>query len=290
MIGRSLLLLASALAVACVDRAADPGDTTTGREVTAARLVTLAPHLAELVYAAGAGDFLVGVSAYSDYPPAVSDIPMVSDAFTVDLEQLALLEPTLVLGWESGTPRHVVDELRKLGYRVETVRTRGLDDVAAAIEQLGRLANTTAAADEAAGRYRDGLDDLRRQFADRAPISVFYQVSSLPLYTVSDGHFIDDVLTLCGATNVFAGIGQLAPAVTVESVIARNPEAVLAGGANDEPFEVWDRWPSLRFNRYDNRFTLPADEIGRATPRLVSAALAACRALDQARLNRDANS
>ena len=261
MTRRGLLLLASVLAAACVDRSPEPaGIPATADRPAETRLVTLAPHLAELVYAAGAGDALVGVSAYSDYPPAVRDVPTVSDAFTVDLEQLALLRPTIILGWESGTPRHVIDELRDLGYRVETVRTRGLD-VAAAIEQIGRLASTAGIAGDTARRYRDALDELRRQYANRASISVFYQVSARPLFTVSDGHFIDEVLTLCGGTNVFAGLSELAPAVTVEAVISRNPEAVLAGAAGADPFEVWDRWPSLRFNRYGNRFTLPPDEI-----------------------------
>ena len=256
--------------------------------VGAERVVTLAPHLTELVYAAGAGGKLVGVSAYSNYPPGAHDIEVVSDAFTVDLERLARLEPTLILAWESGTPQHVVDELTKLGYRVETITTRGLEDVAWALERIGDLIGTPAEARGAAGRFRARIAALGADYAARPAITVFYQVSARPLYTVADGHYIDEILSLCGGRNVFDGIGEFAPAVTVEAVVARDPEVVLAGAGDGDPFAEWARWPDLRFNRYGNRFTVPADEIGRATPRLADAADAVCSVLDEGRRNRAA--
>ena len=121
---------------------------------SAARVVTLAPNLAELVFAVGAGDQLVGVSAWSDYPRAVLELPEVGDAFMVDQEQLAFLNPDLVLVWESGTPQHTVDELRKRGYRVETVRTRGLGDVGAALRRVGELTGRQQRAEIVVGRFQ----------------------------------------------------------------------------------------------------------------------------------------
>ncbi|MDH3410224.1 MAG: cobalamin-binding protein, partial [Gammaproteobacteria bacterium] len=91
------------------------------------------------MFAAGAGDTLVGVSAYSDYPDEAKQLPIIGDAFVVDQEQLAVLQPDLLLVWQSGTPEHVVDELRGAGYRVEVIRTRTLADVAAAIRRIGDL-------------------------------------------------------------------------------------------------------------------------------------------------------
>jgi hypothetical protein len=133
---RALVCLCAFLC-ACSEPASD-----TGQDGSSARIVTLAPNLAELVFAVGAGDQLVGVSAWSDYPRAVLELPEVGDAFVVDQEQLAFLNPDLLLVWESGTPLHTVEELRKRGYRVESVRTRGLDDVAAALRRVDEISST----------------------------------------------------------------------------------------------------------------------------------------------------
>lgn len=251
------------------------------------RVVTLAPHLAELMFAAKAGDKLIGVSAYTDYPAEATTLPLIGDAFGVDLEQLAILKPDLLLAWDSGTPAHVVDQLRDAGYRVEVIRTRGLDDVATALMTIGELTGELRAAQEAALVYRDQIKALAGRFSDVEPILVFYQVSKRPLYTVNGTHFISELIELCGGQNVFADIGDLAPMIDVEAVIDRNPEAMLTGKDGGlEAFDVWNRWPGIAANRYSNRFFMPAAEIGRATPRLADAGRVMCKALDQARTNR----
>ena len=253
------------------------------------RIVTLAPNLTELVFAAGAGDLLVGVSAYSDYPPAAQTLPVVSDAFTVDQEQLILLKPDLLLAWQSGTPAHVIDELRANGFNIEAIATRGLDDVAAALEKIGRLTGHDQSAREAANRFRESLERLRHQHEDSAEISVFYQITARPLYTVNHEHFIAEIVSLCGGRNIFADLSELAPSVSVEAVIDRNPEVLLAASDSGEsPFVDWQRWDKLAANRYGNHFIVGSAEIGRATPRLVEAAGQVCDALGTARENREA--
>ncbi len=253
------------------------------------RIVALAPHLAELVYAAGAGESLVGVSAYSDYPPEVTNLPLVGDAFVVDQERLALLRPDLLLVWKSGTPAHVVDELRRAGYSVEALRTRGLDDIAAALIRIGELTGHIEHAQRAAMNFRNGMHSLRERFHDNAAIRVFYQVSTRPLFTVNGDHYISELIDVCGGRNVFAELNELAPAVAVEAVIGRDPEVLMAGSdAGDNALEVWDRWPRIAANRYGNRFRMPSAEIGRATPRLLDAGKALCAALQTARERRAA--
>lgn len=259
----------------------------TRQDGSSARIVTLAPNLAELVFAVGAGDQLVGVSAWSDYPRAVLELPEVGDAFMVDQEQLAFLNPDLLLVWESGTPLHTVDELRNRGYRVEIVRTRGLNDVAAALRHVGGLTGRQEQADEAAEEFTAGLQSLREKYADQPPIDVFYQVSARPLYTVNREHYVSGLIDICGGRNIFDDLDDLAPAISAEAVIDRDPEVMLAStDAGDDAFALWDRWPSLAAFKYGNQFLLPADEIGRATPRLLIAGNAMCLALSQARANR----
>lgn len=279
----ALALLAVALC-ACQDAERSQPDKKVYR-----RIVTLAPNLTELVFAVGAGDALVGVSAWSDYPPQALNLTVVGDAFAVDQEQLALVQPDLLLVWESGTPEHAVDELRKSGYVVETIRTRGLEDVVSALRRIGELTGRTLEAEKVVADYRHGLDELRDAQRDRPPIRVFYQVSARPLYTVNKEHFVSELIELCGGENVFSDLDDLAPGISVEAVVDRNPEVMLAStDAGDDAFEEWQRWPAVAANLYGNLFLLSADEIARATPRLVLAGGAMCLALQQARFNRDA--
>jgi iron complex transport system substrate-binding protein len=251
------------------------------------RIVTLAPHLAEIAFAVGAGDDVVGVSSYTDRPPEAVALPVVSDAFTVDHERIAMLDPDLLLAWGGGMPEHVIDDLRARGFRVETIETRGLDDVAAAIERVGELTDHAGEARAVADAFRAGLRRLEERYRDAPPIDVFYQVSRDPLYTVSGGQYMSDLIEVCGGRNVFADLGRLAPMVDVEAVLARNPEVMLASEDNPrDVFDVWKRWPALAANRYDNYFFLPAGDIGRATPRLVQAGETLCAVLDEARARR----
>ena len=257
------------------------------RHDTYSRIVTLAPNLTELVFSAGAGESLVGVSAYSDYPPQVQSLPRVGDAFTVDLEQLALLSPDLLLAWESGTPAHVVDELEHMGYHVETIRTRGLADIPIAITRIGNLAGTRAIAETAAAEFTTELDTLAVEHAETESITVFYQVSLRPLYTVSGGHYASEIVELCGGRNIFAELGELAPTVDAEAVVDRNPEVILASSeAGEDAFAAWSRWPAMAANRLGNYYHVPADEISRPTTRVIVAAQAVCEALRTARQRR----
>ncbi len=251
------------------------------------RIVSLAPSLTELVFAAGAGDTLVGVSAYSDYPPAALDLPIIGDAFTVDQEQLALLQPDALLVWESGIPEHVVEDFRRVGYQVEIIRSRSLQDVALALRRIGEITGHQAEANAAADAFLADLNSLRNRYADEAVVSVFYQVYQRPLYTINGEHYVSELIEVCGGQNIFAELDSLAPAVSVEAVIERNPEVMLAStDAGDNAFGEWQRWPNLTAVRAGNQYIMPADEIGRATPRLIVAGEAVCEALHTARSKR----
>ncbi|MDX2411185.1 MAG: cobalamin-binding protein [Woeseiaceae bacterium] len=253
-----------------------------------ARIATLAPHLTELVFAAGAGDKLVGVSAYSDYPAEALELPLIGDAFAVDHEQLAMLNPDLLLAWQGGTPAHVVDELRHFGYTVEVVQINSLADVAGALRRIGELTDSADTANDVAFKYTQGLQAFEQRYANADDVRVFYQVDKRPLYTINNQHYVSELIDLCGGSNVFSDLDGLAPTVSVEAVVERDPEAMFASSdAGDGAFDQWNRWPHIAANRYKNRFLMPADEIGRATPRLLIAAKAVCDALQVARANRD---
>jgi len=277
------LLATLVVVVACSEKPEAPP-----APATAERIVSLAPNLTELLFTVGAGSQLVAVSAWSDYPREVLKLPVVGDAFTVDQEQLALSNPDLLLVWESGTPAHVVDDLRGLGYNVVRIRTRSLNDVADALVQIGELTGHVAEAEKAAAVYRGELQSLRDRYSSLPQIRVFYQVAARPLYTINNEHYISELISVCGGENIFKDLSDLAPTVDVEAVVDRDPEVLLASTeAGDDAFAEWGRWPEMSANRIGNHFLLPADEIGRATTRVIIAGNAMCLALQQARTNRD---
>jgi iron complex transport system substrate-binding protein len=273
--------------VAC-DRSEQPQNVYTVTRADHLRIVTLSPHLAELVFAVGAGDQLVGVSAYTDYPEAAMQLPVVGDAFNIDQEQLAVLAPDLLLAWDTGTPVHVADRLRSRGYRVEFVSTTNLFDVSAALKQIGQLTGHEDTAKAVSADFDNGFRQLADERYQQNPVRVFYQVAARPLYTINGDHYLSQLIEICGGVNIFADLSGLAPLVSVESVLRRDPEIMLAAtDAGVQAFDAWQRWSDMAAIRYDNQFLMPANEIGRATPRLLIAARALCDALEQGRRNRE---
>ncbi len=284
-----LLFWIGASVVAC-SPAETSSTASSDSSAAALRIVTLSPHLAELVFAVGAGEQLVGVSAYTDFPAEAAHLPVVGDAFNLDQERLALLQPDLLLAWDTGTPVHVIDELRSRGYRVEVVTTTALADIAGALRKIGALTGKPDLAAAAAAQFTAGIESIAASSSDASRVSVFYQVDARPLYTINGSHFVGQLIALCGGSNIFADLDGLAPLVSVEAVLERNPEVMLAStDAGDQAFDEWDRWPDLAANRYGNRFLMPANDIGRPTPRLLHGARAVCDALDRGRQNRADN-
>ncbi len=263
----------------------DDGTVVRGPGASAQRLVALAPGLAELVFAAGAGSRLVGTASYSDYPAAARAVPRIGDAFAVNLEALLAVHPDLVLVWGSGNPTEWVARIRKLGIAVAVLRTRELDDVAAHLRLIGAVAGTGDVADAAAARYRQALDGLRKRYSGRPPLRVFYQISLHPLFTVNGEQFIGRVLTLCGGRNVFAGLAAPAPRVSVEAVLAADPQVILFSRNADTQAvrDFWNRLSTLSAVRDDALYAVAADQLVRPTPRLIGGIRSVCRALDRAR-------
>ncbi|MFQ5633746.1 MAG: cobalamin-binding protein [Gammaproteobacteria bacterium] len=278
------ILVACWLPVACDSR------TGTAEPVTAAeparRIISLSPHLTELVYSAGAGERLVGVVEYSDYPPAASSLPRVGDSFRLDFEAIVGLAPDLILAWRSGTPADVRDRLRVMGFRVVSLDASGLDDIGQQIRDIGELAGTSAIARAAADAYSQRLGRLRAQYRDADIVDVFYQVSAQPLFTISGRHVISEAMAVCKGRNVFEDIQGLSPAVSLEAVIVAEPDAIVAGHdalTSDGLAAQWAAWKSIPAVRSGSLFTIDADWMTRPTTRILDAIQVLCTHLDRAR-------
>lgn len=292
---RQLALLLSGLALAGLARADLSLKDDSGQEVRlkapARRIVALAPHIAESLYAAGAGDKLVGTVEYSDYPPEAKKVARVGGYSRVDLEAVAALRPDLVLAWESGNNMTQIDKLKALGLTVYVSQPNKMENVADQLERLGQLAGTEAVAKPAAERFRQRLENLRKANAAKPKVRVFYQIWKAPLMTVGGPQIISDAIRLCGGENVFGHLGKMAPTVSVEAVLEADPEAIVATGMGDskpEWLHDWDKWTKLTAVKRNNLFHINPDIMQRHTPRILDGAEKLCAHLDVARSHRPA--
>jgi iron complex transport system substrate-binding protein len=257
----------------------------------ARRIVSLAPHITEILFDAGAGDRVVGTVDYSDYPQAASRIARVGSYTELDLETILALKPDLVIAWQSGNPLSQLEPLKQLGIALFLSEPDRVEDVAASLEQFGELAGTSDVARPAAAAFRARLADLRQRYSGRAPVRTFYQMWSEPLLTVGGGQIIGSAIRLCGGVNIFEQLSAMAPEVSLEAVLAADPEVIVASGmdtARPEWLDNWRRWPRLTAAARDNLFFIPPDLIQRHTPRLLDGAERLCRDLQTARQRRPA--
>jgi len=264
-----------------------------GRTVTlpapAQRIVAMAPSITELAYAAGAGARLVGVARYSDYPAAAKAVPQVGDASRIDLERVLSLKPDLVIAWKSGNQVADVDRLEKLGFKVFVVEPATLAAIPQLLRAVGSLAGTGAIAQIAADEFERSIAALRERYGARPTVRVFYEIWHTPLMTVNGRHMINDVIRLCGGSNIFAGLPTLTPVVSLEGVIALEPEVVLGGSSATAPDEFAAQWRSyqgfVKLRNVKAMFVDP-DHIQRQTSRILEGAQTVCGHLEKIRANR----
>jgi iron complex transport system substrate-binding protein len=257
----------------------------------AKRIVAIAPHITELVFAAGAGHRLVATVDYGDYPPEAKKLPRVGSAFGVNVEAVAALKPDLVVAWQIEANKANLAQIRSLGIPVLLNEPRSFEGIADSIADLGKLAGTQATAQSAAQRMHAQVRALRQRYASAKPIKVFYQLTDKPLLTINQKHFISDAMALCGAVNVFASAVPLVPEVGFEGVLAAQPEVLVAAStapANSPERSAWQtvwqrKLPSFAPVQAKRFVTLTADRMHRHTPRALEETGVLCEALDQFR-------
>ncbi|MFC4279016.1 cobalamin-binding protein [Achromobacter aloeverae] len=261
-----------------------------GRDVTLAqpaeRVITLAPHATELVYAAGAGDAMAGTILGSNFPEAARQVPSIGDGTQPNVERVAELRPDLVIAWLPGATESLMPTLKTLGVPVFYSDPRRLAAIPDEVETLGRLFGTEAAAAKEAASLRARLATLAERYRGRPLVRVFIQAGSKPLYTLNKHSIVNDAIGICGGVNVFADAPATAPQVGLEAVMAARPDAVVAGvGGIEDLRALASAWKETRLPAAlaGHVYGVDADLLYRPGPRLVDAAEALCKVLDQAR-------
>ena len=280
------LAVALALAGAAHARVAAVDDE--GRTVELAqparRIVSLAPHLTEQLFAIGAGDLIVGTTDFADFPAAAQALPRVARAHSVDLERISAVRPDLVLVWGSGFPPATIDAVRRLGVPVFVSEPARLADIGTSLERLGALTGRSSSL--AAAEFNAKLAALRDRYRGRREVRVFYQVWSDPLMTLGGRHLVSEGIALCGGRNVFADLAPMAPRVSTEAVLAADPEVIVTaepGARPSDALATWQRFGRVAAVRRNLLVTLDADRINRHGPRIVDELAVLCEAIDRAR-------
>jgi iron complex transport system substrate-binding protein len=248
------------------------------------RIVTLAPSLTEIAFAAGAGKQVVAVAAYSDFPPEARKLPQVADFTGVALEALIVQKPDLVIAWKTGNRESDLKRIRTLGIPMYVIEVAKMDDVPRALRNVGALAGTSEVAEEVAKRFEARTQGLIDRFSAKTRVSVFFEISREPLMTISNRHAIGEIINLCGGTNVFGDSPLNAFAPSLEKLVSLDPQTIIFPAAADGPSSApWPRYKVLSAWAKERIYRVDADPILRPGPRSIDGAEQVCAALEKAR-------
>ncbi|MCB1662433.1 MAG: cobalamin-binding protein [Pseudomonadales bacterium] len=252
----------------------------------AKRVASLAPHVTEMLFAAGAGSQVIAGVSYSDYPPIAKTLPQLGTYTKIDFETLMAIKPDLVVAWLSGNGANQINRLKELGLPLYTTNPEIPEDIATNLIRLGRLTGNTSVADKASAAFLNELQQLRFTYSQRRPVTTFYQVWNNPLVTLNERHLISHLIKLCGGKNVFSDLPNLTTQISIEAVLTQDPEVIISSGIDAQRpdwLDNWLNWPTLKAVKHGHLFFIPPDIVQRHSPRVLEGARLLCQQLEQAR-------
>jgi iron complex transport system substrate-binding protein len=288
--GISIALIASQVLLG-ISASLSSNDSYAKQERYSQRIITLAPHLSELVDEAGGAERLVSVSSFSNFPESVKQLPITSDARSIDLEKMKSLRPDLIIYWRGGTSESQIQSIKKTfnkDVQFISVQPKKLSDIATDIETIGKVLGTDLIAKKNAGALRLKITELtnNQKNINARKVNVFYQVWAQPLMTLNQDHIIGDIIQLCGGEQLFASEKVLVPAVSREAVIKANPEIIFTAVDSTKMNTDWSMWslfPQLAATKNNAFIDLDGDIISRPSPRIMQGAQKICAEINKVR-------
>ena len=258
----------------------DDSGTTVVLAEPAGKIVSLSPHLTELLFSLGVGDRIEATVDFSDYPEAALTIPRLGNAFSVSVEAVIEQSPDLIVAWMTGGNHRTFEQLRALGYPVFVNEASSLVGIAVAVQQLGILVGKPDRGLELAESFRVDLERLRQSSSGAGSPKVFFQISDAQLYTVNSQHLIGQAIEVCGAENIFSDVEFFVPMVSYESVVERNPDVLVVSSPYSGYKSAWDdRWNDLGWSGRVR--TIDASLITRPSLRMLEGIEMLCETLGQ---------
>jgi vitamin B12 transport system substrate-binding protein len=250
------------------------------------RIIALAPHLVESLYAIGAGDQIIATTAHADYPAAAKNIMVVGNYARLQIEKIIQLKPDVVIAWTTGNPTVDLARLEKYQIKVIYSNPETLEDVAAELRLLGEITGRTEQASKLAEQYLTSLTDIKQRYASQENIKVFYELWSRPIRTVAQKAWPQQQITLCGGVNPFADAKDDYPSVGLEQVLITLPQVVIqpSKSTSGDPDNLnWKQWPHVPAAKNGFVFHPNADKLHRMTTRMLDEVVILCEQIDTAR-------
>ncbi|WP_349814212.1 cobalamin-binding protein [Rheinheimera oceanensis] len=246
------------------------------------RIIALAPHITELLFAVGAGEQVVAVSDYSDYPLAAQALPRISSYASINFEAVLALQPDLVIAWRSGNPAADITRLQQLGVTVAFSDPLTLDDIGAELRLIGQLSGYPQQGEQQALQFEQQLEQLRRQYQHKKPVTAFFAMGTAPLSTIANRAWPQQILQLCAVHNPFANSKGDYPQVGIEQVIQAQPEVIIQPVAEKvlADFSYWRPFSALPAVKKNQYLSVNADYIYRTTPRTLLGITQLCQGVD----------
>ena len=234
---------------------------------TPQRIVSLTPHITEMLFAIGAGKQVIATDQASDYPDEVKKLPKVANYQSLNSESLLAVKPDLVVAWGS-TQALMQQQIQALGIPMLLLKSQHLDDLPVELRLLGDKTEHREQANQLATEIETKFATYRQQSQQRPKIKAFYQLWYPPLTTVASGSFIQEIMTMCGAENPFADSKAPYPQLGEEAVLAANPQIIFATQHGSD-LQHWLKWPQLAAVKNKQLYLLNADWLHRLSPRIV---------------------
>ena len=253
------------------------------QQAVAKRIVALAPHIVEMLFDIGAGEQIVGTVAYADYPEAALKIPRIGGHYGIQVEKVLALKPDLVIIWKSGSKVSDIEQMEKMGLKIIYSQPHKIEDVASELKVFGKLTGHEEQADAVANRYVQRLKTLRQQYANIAPMKVFYQLWPNPMRTINKETLINQLIEVCQGKNVFADNPTPYPHIGIENVIVAQPEIIILPDEKsnkEQPVIDWRKWPEIPAAKHNRFIRVNADLMHRFSTRMLDGIEDMCKKID----------
>ncbi|TLU64139.1 cobalamin-binding protein [Thalassotalea litorea] len=250
------------------------------------RIIALAPHIVEMLYAIDLGDNIIATLEHADYPQAAKAIPRVGNYAQLNIEQIVALEADVIIAWKTGNPDADIQRLKQLGQTVIYSHPQRLVDVANEIERFGDRFGNAGIAKAKADEFRHALEQLHKNYQDKTPVKVFYQLWPQPLTTVAGNAWPQQQLELCGAQNPFKNADNDYPQINIEDVLVANPELFIiptSKHSNDALAITWQKYTKLDAVKHQQFSQTDADMLHRMTLRMPKELARLCQQIDKSR-------
>lgn len=257
-------------------------------------IIALSPHIVEMLYDIGAGQQIIGTTAFADYPEQAKNITVVGNYLRLQIEKVIALQPDLIIAWKSGNPSDDLARLQQLGFKVVYSEPKSFEDIAQELEEFGVLTHHQKQANEKARQLLEQLNNIKNQYKNKTKIVGFYELWARPLTTIAQGSWPQQFLNICGVNNPFAQLPMPYPQVNIEQVLQTQIQIIiqpLSDNQTDKEAFNWQDWSVLPAVKNNKILQPNADAMHRMTMRSLEALKNLCASIDDTRqwlLNNDA--